>query len=254
VRAVVVIPTYDEAGNVERLIPSVLAQSPDLSVVVVDDASPDGTGSVVERLRGLYGDRLVLRARPAKAGHGSACREGLLGALAAGHHEALFVMDADHSHDPAAIPVLLEALETADVAVGSRYVPGGRISGWGAHRLAMSRTANAVARALLRVPIRDCTSGFMGFRRSALLAIPLSTAREEGYAAPVEVKWLCHRAGLRMAEVPITFRDREEGTSKLGFTQVVGAACGLLRLRAGRATRPAGGRPAPSAPDPPPTR
>jgi dolichol-phosphate mannosyltransferase len=251
VETLVVVPTYEEVENVGPLITAVLGLSPEYSVMVVDDASPDGTAAAVGALARAHPGRVTLVSRPGKGGHGAAYRQGLLQALRGGRHEALFVMDCDFSHDPSAIPVLRDALAAADLVIGSRYVPGGRVVGWGPHRHVLSRAANGVARALLGLPIRDCTSGFMGFRSAALRAIPLAEARAEGYAAPVEMKWLCVSAGLRCLEVPITFRDRERGSSKLNGWMVLDAARGLWRLSAERRTRRAARTRPTSEPDPP---
>jgi dolichol-phosphate mannosyltransferase len=251
VATLIVIPTYEEAANVAPMIEALGALGPGISVLIVDDSSPDGTGGQVARLAAAGAGRVSLMTRPRKAGHGSAYREGLIRSLAAGRHDSFVVMDCDFSHDPAAVPVLLAALRAADVAVGSRYVRGGRVSGWGPHRHLLSRAANGVARRLLGLPVRDCTSGFMAFRRTALEAMALLEASAEAYAAPVEMKWLAWRAGLRIAEVPITFRDRERGSSKLDATLILEAARGLWRLNAGRSTPP-GARRAPRSPGGPP--
>lgn len=244
-RTLVVIPTYDEAANVASVISGILALDQDVSVMVVDDASPDGTGAIVTDLCARHPGRVELITRARKGGHGSAYREGMLMALDRGGHDALFVMDGDSSHDPSAIPAMIDALHDADAVIGSRYVPGGRITGWGAHRRLLSNVANRIARALLALPWRDCTAGFMGFRREALLAIPLRAASAEGYGAPVELKWHLRRARMRVVEVPITFCDRTRGVSKLGPAQIARAAAALWRMRfsAGRASAPGSRKP-----------
>jgi glycosyltransferase involved in cell wall biosynthesis len=250
VQTLVVIPTYEEVENAERLVAAILGLGPGFAALVVDDDSPDGTGAAVARLAARSPGRVALITRTGRRGHGSAYRQGLQVALAEGRHDALFVMDCDFSHDPAAIPELLRALDSADVVVGSRYVPGGRVVGWGPHRHVLSRGANRLARAVLHMPIHDCTSGFMGFRRTALAAMALADARAEAYAAPVEMKWLAWRAGLSIVEVPITFRDRERGASKLHFALVIDGARGLWALRAGRSTRTGPRRPPRGVPGP----
>ena len=228
--AIAVIPTYNEVENVRLLVPAILALSPELSVLVVDDHSPDGTGDAVLRLAPQFPGRVFLHARPAKLGLGTAYRDGLTHAFGIGRHRALFVMDGDFSHDPSAIPAILSALESADVAIGSRYVAGGQTSGWGLHRRIMSWTANAVARRALRLSIRDCTSGFIAFRRSVVARLDLAPAEAYAYGASLELKWLARRAGLRIVEVPITFKNRERGVSKLGPRLVLDGAATVRRL------------------------
>src|SRR4029077_3150268 len=172
--------------------------SPELAVLVVDDHSPDGTGDAVLRLAPQFPGRVFLHSRPGKLGLGSAYRDGLTHALGVGRHRALFVMDGDFSHDPSAIPAVLSGLDAADLAIGSRYVAGGRAVGWGLHRRILSSVGNAVARRILRLPIRDCTSGFLAFRREAIARLDLGHAEAPAYGAPIELKWLARRAGLRI--------------------------------------------------------
>jgi dolichol-phosphate mannosyltransferase len=249
VDTLVVIPTFEEIANVEAVVRAVLAASPRHTVLVVDDASPDGTGEAAAALAARSPDRVLVLRRPSRLGLGSAYREGFAHGFRLGRHAALFVMDCDFSHDPAAIPAMAARLVAADLVVGSRYVPGGRILGWGPHRHLLSRAANAAARALLGLPVRDCTSGFMGFRREALERVDLGAGAAEGYAAPIEVKLLAVRAGLSIAEVPITFRDRVNGRSKLDARHVLEAGRAILRLRrtvsGGRPTAQTGGTPRP---------
>jgi dolichol-phosphate mannosyltransferase len=230
VDAIAVIPTYNEVENVSLLLPEILALSPGLAVLVVDDHSPDGTGDAVLRLAPRFPGRVFLHARPRKLGLGTAYRDGLTHALGIGRHRALFVMDGDFSHAPSAIPAILSALDAADVAIGSRYVPGGRTSGWGLNRRILSLTANAVARRVLRFSIRDCTSGFIAFRRSAVARLDLARADAYAYGASLELKWLARRAGLRIVEVPIVFKNRERGVSKLGPSLVLDGAATVRRL------------------------
>ena len=262
-QTLVVIPTYNEAENVGAMIAAVTGVSADHSVLVVDDASPDGTARLASEAAARSDGRVAVLRRERRLGLGSAYRDGLAQGLSLGRHGALFVMDCDFSHDPSAIPALAARLSDTPMVVGSRYVAGGRIEGWGPHRHLLSRLANACARALLRLPVRDCTSGFMGFRRDALLGLDLAAGTAEGYAAPIELKWLATLGGLAIAEAPIVFRDRERGRSKLDARHLADAARGVFRIwrasasapvSAGRPTGPAGGTPPPSTPGhrPPP--
>lgn len=213
-RPVVVIATYDERSNVERLLPMLLEQRPRLRVIVVDDASPDGTAEVVAREAERHPGRIELVRRSGKLGYGSAFVEGFGRALA-GDADAVLSMDADFSHDPAAIPGLLAALERHDLAIGSRYVNGIRILNWTLGRLLLSRAANAYVGLLLPSPVVDRTSGFRAYRADALRALDLGRARSNGYAFLVELLELAILEGLRVGEVPIVYEDREYGRSKM---------------------------------------
>jgi dolichol-phosphate mannosyltransferase len=206
-----ILPTYDEAANLARVVAAARAVLPeDGRVLVIDDASPDGTGRIADALAGVE----VIH-RPAKLGLGSAYVEGFRHALAAG---AGFVveMDADLSHDPGALPGLLaHARAGADVVIGSRYIEGGGVTGWHALRRAVSRAGCWYARTVLRVPVRDLTSGFKVFRAAALEAIDYGSVRSQGYAFQVELTHRALRRGLRVVEAPIVFRERGEGRSKM---------------------------------------
>ena len=229
----VVIPTYDEADSIEPLVRAVRERLPaERRVLIVDDASPDGTGEIVDRLGRELGDVAALH-RPGKLGIGPAYLAGFQEALAGG--AALVVqMDADLSHDPDELPSLLDTAERADLVIGSRYVPGGRVLDWGPGRRAISSLGNAYARAVLSVAVRDMTSGFKCWRREALEEIDLGSVRSQGYAFQVEMTYRAIRAGLEVVEVPITFRDRRVGQSKMTGSIVLEAALKVpaLRLRA----------------------
>jgi dolichol-phosphate mannosyltransferase len=229
VPALVVIPTYNELENLRPLLRAVLAVDPDLHVLVVDDASPDGTGQVAEAVARETG-RVAVLHRPGKQGLGTAYVAGFRYALRRGY-DRVVEMDADFSHRPIDLPRLLTAAETADVVVGSRAVPGGRIVGWSPLRHAVSRGGSLYARLLLGLPVQDCTSGFKCFRREALEALDLDALRSNGYAFQVEVNYACARAGLRLAEVPIVFPDRTKGRSKMSWRIAAEAAVLVLRLR-----------------------
>ncbi len=221
-RALVVLPTFEEAPNVVRVIERLRADAPDVDVLVVDDNSPDGTADLAEGAGRRLGQVQVLR-RPGKAGLGQAYKAGFAVALEEGY-EAVVEMDADLSHDPAVVPRLLAALDDgADVVVGSRYVPGGAIPAWSWYRAALSRWGNRYAAALLSIPVRDATSGFRAFRTATLRRVDLDAVRADGYGFQIEMVYRLIRAGGQVVEVPITFVDRTQGTSKMSSRIVVEA-------------------------------
>ncbi len=214
----IIVPTYDEAGSIERLLrgaAAALAQAAPGAhrILVVDDGSPDGTATIAERVGAELGVVEVLR-RSGKGGLGQAYLAGFGYALAAGA-QLVCEMDADLSHDPAHLPALLAGAEHADVVLGSRYVPGGGVAGWGLLRRAISRGGCAYARAILRLPQHDLTGGYKVLRREVLEAIELKSVRSQGYVFQIEVTYRAVLAGFRIAEVPITFRDRDAGASKM---------------------------------------
>jgi dolichol-phosphate mannosyltransferase len=225
-----VIPTYNEAANVEAIVAAGLEQLPPIRrLLVVDDSSPDGTGRIADRLAEGREDVSVLH-RPAKMGLGPAYVTGFREALAGGA-ELIAHMDADFSHDPAELPRLLEAAADADLVLGSRYVEGGGVTDWGPGRRAISRLGSAYARAALGIGIRDLTGGFKVFRRRALEAIDLDSLASLGYAFQVETTFRTIRAGFRVVEVPITFRDRRVGQSKMTGSVVLEAVWRVPAMR-----------------------
>ncbi len=225
----VVIPTYNERENIAALIRAVIAV-PRLSVLVVDDNSPDGTGRVVAELARDH-DRIKLLARPGKLGLGSAYVAGFKQALADGARY-IFEMDADFSHDPRYLPQLLSAAETDyDLVLGSRYVPGGGTVNWGLLRQAISRGGGLYARTILGLPVRDCTGGFRCYRRSVLESIDLDAVRSNGYAFQIEMLYRAWQAGFRIGEIPIVFPDRCVGASKMSREIVLEAMIVVWRLR-----------------------
>jgi dolichol-phosphate mannosyltransferase len=225
-----ILPTYNEAANIERFVAAVRDKLPSAArILIVDDNSPDGTGALADRLAGEHDDVDVLH-RPHKEGLGPAYIAGFRRALAEGAGLVL-EMDSDFSHQPAYLPRLLEAAETADLVIGSRYVPGGGVSDWGALRRAISRGGSAYARIVLGVGIRDLTGGFKCFRREVLEAIDLETVRARGYAFQVELTYRAIQQGFRVVEVPIVFRDREVGTSKMDRSIVAEAIWRVPLLR-----------------------
>ena len=228
----VVLPTYDEAPNIKAIVEAALAKLPPSSrVLVVDDNSPDGTGEIAERLAADE-DGVEVLHRPGKEGLGPAYIAGFRRALESGAGLVL-EMDADFSHDPAYLPRLLDAAQRADVVIGSRYVPGGGVSDWSTLRQAISRGGSAYARLVLNVGVRDLTGGFKCFRREVLEAIDLDTVGSRGYAFQVELTYRAIQHGFTVVEVPIVFRDRAAGESKMGGRIVAEAAVRvpLLRLR-----------------------
>ena len=226
----VVIPTYNERENIEPLIRAIFRLYPSFHVTIVDDASPDGTGQVVEELRAHF-PQLHAVHRPAKAGLGTAYIAGFRYALAAGA-SVIFEMDADFSHDPAMLGALFKAAQEYDLVIGSRYIDGVRVEGWPFRRLLLSKFANIYAAALLVLPVWDLTAGFRAYRREALECLDLSKIHSDGYAFQIEM--LCHtlRHGFHVAEVPILFRERARGVSKISRHVVWEAFWLVLRLRA----------------------
>jgi dolichol-phosphate mannosyltransferase len=210
----VVLPTYNESENIARLLTQLRNVLPDARLFVVDDNSPDGTGDIAERCARELGGIEVLH-RPGKQGLGSAYRQGFTHVIAQGV-DVVVSMDVDFSHDPFAIPAMLEAIESgSDAVIGSRYVSGGGTKNWPLHRRLLSRWGNLYTGAVLGVKVRDCTSGFRAYRSSALTAIAPETTKAEGYAFLSELVVRLSRRGLKISEVPILFVDRENGTSKM---------------------------------------
>ncbi|HWW67833.1 MAG TPA: polyprenol monophosphomannose synthase, partial [Solirubrobacterales bacterium] len=225
-----VLPTYNEAENVEAFVAAAREKLPaSAQVLIVDDNSPDGTGEIADRLAEEHEGVSVLH-RPRKEGLGPAYVAGFRRALAGGAGLVL-EMDSDFSHDPAYLPRLLEAAERADLVIGSRYVPGGGVSEWGALRQAISRGGSAYARLVLGVGVRDLTGGFKCFRREVLETIDLDTIQARGYAFQVEMTYRAIQRGFEVVEVPIVFRDRQAGSSKMDRSIVVEAVWRVPLLR-----------------------
>lgn len=224
-RALVVVPTFNERANIDELVERTLAV-PDVDLLVVDDASPDGTGARADELAAEE-PRLRVLHRARKAGLGSAYRDGLGMGLEEGY-DVLVEMDADLSHDPAVLPDLLAATRDHDLAIGSRYVPGGGVENWAWHRRVLSAGGNLYVRLLTGVPVRDATSGFRAYRAEVLRAIHLQDLRSDGYSFQLETALQTWRAGFRTAEVPITFVERVAGASKISRAIVVEAMLRVL--------------------------
>ncbi len=210
---VVILPTYNERDNLPAMVGALLRLD-DIMVLVVDDGSPDGTGPLADDLAAAAGGRVRVLHRKSQRGLGRSYIDGMQEALRDGA-TCICQMDADFSHDPGELPRLIAAARDADLVIGSRYVPGGTLRNWPWHRLALSAFANGYVRAITRLPVRDCTSGFRVWRRELLARLPLQQIVSEGYAFQVEMAWHAASTGARIREVPITFVERQQGTSKL---------------------------------------
>jgi dolichol-phosphate mannosyltransferase len=231
-----ILPTYNEAENIEAVVraalPQLAASGRRHTILIVDDGSPDGTGEIADRLAAELSQVQVLH-RADKQGLGRAYLAGFAVALDAGA-ELLLEMDSDFSHDPADLPRLIAAADAADLVLGSRYVPGGGVTNWGFVRRALSRGGSAYARIVLGVPVRDLTGGFKCFNRRVLEAIDLSRVHADGYGFQIELTYRAIQAGFTVTEVPILFRERREGQSKMTTRIALEAVWKVpaLRLRA----------------------
>ena len=226
-RTVVVVPTYDEAGNIVELLERLREAVPDADILVVDDASPDGTAELAEAVGRDRGQVSILH-RTAKEGLGPAYKAGFAQALGAGY-DVVVQMDADLSHDPGALPSLLAPLRAgeADIVIGSRYVAGGAIPAWPWHRRALSRFGNRYATTALGIGARDITSGYRAYLAPALASLDVPSVRADGYGFMIELAHRASRSGVRVAEVPITFADRVRGQSKMS-ARIIGEALLLV--------------------------
>ncbi len=221
-RTLIVLPTFNEADNIVEVLQKLRAVVPEASVLVVDDASPDGTADLVEEVAEQIGDISVMR-RPAKSGLGSAYRDGFRRGLSVGY-DVMVEMDSDLSHDPAALPSLLSAVaDGAALALGSRYIPGGSIPDWSWYRRALSRWGNRYAAAVLGIDVKDATSGYRAYRAEALTNIDFHTVQADGYGFQVEMAYRVLASGGRIVEVPISFTDRVRGESKMSSRIVIEA-------------------------------
>ena len=229
-RALVIVPTYNERFNIARLIPAVLAQDPSLEMLVVDDASPDGTGGVVDAIA-ANNDRVHVIHREGKLGLGTAYIAGFRWALER-KYDLIFEMDADFSHNPERLPEFLETVREADLVLGSRYQDGRvNVVNWPMSRLFLSYAANIYARAVTGLPVSDTTGGFKCFRRNVLESIDLTLVKSNGYAFQIEMSFRAWKRGFRLVEIPIIFVDRTEGVSKMSKKIVREAIWMVWRLR-----------------------
>jgi dolichol-phosphate mannosyltransferase len=229
-RALVIVPTYNERENIPRIVPTILAQDDRIEVLIIDDASPDGTGEVADRLAAAD-PRIHVLHRAGKLGLGTAYLTGFRWALERGY-SYIFEMDADFSHDPAHLPQFLEAIRDADVVLGSRYLEGRvTVVNWPITRLLLSYGANLYARLVTGLPIADATGGFKCFRREVLEAINLDRVESEGYAFQIEITLRAWRKGFRIKEIPIVFTDRDVGESKMSKHIIWEAVWRVWKLR-----------------------
>jgi len=227
----VVVPTYNERENLPTLVSSVLERN-DYRLLVVDDGSPDGTGALADELAARWPGRLRVLHRTGRRGLGRSYVEAFSQAVQE-PVDVVCQMDADLSHDPAHLPALVAAARDHDLVVGSRYLHGISVVNWPLHRIALSTAANAYIRAVTRLPVRDCTSGFRCWRREALARTPLDAVLSDGYSFQIEMLWQAVRLGLRVTEVPIVFVERREGQSKLSGPVLAEALWMPWRLRFG---------------------
>jgi dolichol-phosphate mannosyltransferase len=220
-RVLVIVPTYDERENLGPIVQRLFAAVPDVDLLVVDDDSPDGTGRLADELAGAD-PRVHVLHRGGKEGLGAAYIAGFAWARDRGY-DVVVEMDADGSHAPEQLPRLLAALDRADLVLGSRWVPGGEVVNWPISRKLLSRGGNAYTRTVLRLPLRDVTGGYRAYRRSALDALPLAQVASQGYCFQVDLAWQTVCAGYEVVEVPITFVERERGSSKMSRAIVLEA-------------------------------
>lgn len=230
-KAIVVIPTYNERDNIVRLSEQILGQHPALHILFVDDNSPDGTGRLADELAATE-PRIQVIHRAAKLGLGSAYREGFRRALDLGA-DYIIEMDADFSHDPKVLPVFLDAAATCDLVIGSRYLNGVSVVNWPIRRLILSYFASVYTRFVTGLRIMDCTSGFKCFRRQTIEAIDMEKVTSDGYSFQIEMNYRCIEKGLTICEVPIIFIDRHAGTSKMSRKIVREAVVMVWKLRLG---------------------
>jgi dolichol-phosphate mannosyltransferase len=230
VEALICIPTYNERDNIERLIARLLALPQDLDVLVIDDNSPDGTGKLVDALAEKE-PRVHVIHRPGKMGLGGAYIRGFQWALAETDTKYVFEMDADFSHDPAAVPEFFERIQEADLVIGSRYCNGITVMNWPLSRLILSVGANIYSRIITGLPLHDATGGFKCFRREVLEALPLDRIRSDGYSFQIEMNYHTWKRKFRIIEMPITFTDRLVGQSKMSKRIIWEAAFLVWKLR-----------------------
>jgi len=229
-RALVIVPTYNERFNIARIIPAILAQDPSLEILVVEDASPDGTGAIVDAIAATN-SRVHILHREGKLGLGTAYIAGFRWALER-KYDLVFEMDADFSHNPERLPEFLEAIKDSDVVLGSRYQDGHvNVVNWPMSRLFLSYGANVYARLITGLPIFDATGGFKCFRRNVLESIDLDSVQSNGYAFQIEMSYRVWKRGFRLFEIPIIFVDRTEGVSKMSKKIVREAVWMVWRLR-----------------------
>lgn len=229
--SIVIIPTYNEKENIEKIIRKVFSLPESFHVLVVDDGSPDGTGAIVRRLQSEFGGRLFLEERTGKSGLGTAYIHGFRWCIARSYRY-VFEMDADFSHNPDDLVRLREAcIAGADMAIGSRYIKGVNVVNWPMSRVLMSYFASGYVRLITGIPIRDATAGFVCYRREVLETIPLEQIRFVGYAFQIEMKFTAIKYGFNVVEIPIIFTDRTEGVSKMSTRIFQEAFFGVIQMK-----------------------
>lgn len=230
-KALVIIPTYNEVENIADMVHAVMALPDGLHMLVIDDNSADGTAQIVENLKIQYSDRLFLIKRSGKLGLGTAYIMGFKYALEK-NYDHILEMDADFSHDPADLSRLLHTCRHhADVAIGSRYVKGGKVENWPSNRIFISKGASIYVRLITQMPVHDTTAGFVCYNRNVLESIDLDKITFIGYAFQIEMKFAAWRCGYKLREIPITFKDREKGASKMSKGIVREAVLGVLKIK-----------------------
>ena len=232
---IVIIPTYNEKENIEKIIRKVFSLSETFHILIVDDGSPDGTADIVKNLQKEFSDQLFIEERTGKLGLGTAYIHGFKWCLAK-DYDYIFEMDADFSHNPEDLPRLLDSCvnDGADMSVGSRYVRGGKVVNWPFNRIFISYGASLYVRAILWLPVKDCTAGFVCYSAEVLRTLDLDNIRFVGYAFQIEMKYRTWRKKFKIKEVPITFVDRVEGISKMSSGIVKEAVLGVWKMRFGR--------------------
>ena len=228
-KTLVIIPTYKERENIERIVPQVLEQDPSIHILVVDDGSPDGTGEIADQMA-KSNDRIHVLHRREKGGLGTAYIAGFKYALKEGY-DLILEMDCDFSHDPKSLPEFLEAIRDADLVLGSRYISGVNVINWPMSRLLLSYYANVYSRWVTGLPVRDATGGFKCYRREVLQAINLDKVRSNGYSFQIEMSFRAWKKGFKIKEIPIIFVDRKAGQSKMSKKIVREAIWMVWRLR-----------------------
>jgi dolichol-phosphate mannosyltransferase len=227
---IVIVPTYDEADNIDDLLSQLLALPSAIGVIVVDDNSPDGTGELADKWAIRHPERVCVVHRPGKLGLGTAYIAGFKVALNDSHAECIMTMDADFSHNPRYIPGMINLGQSKDVVIGSRYVAGGGSRNCTWKRIWLSKIANLVARTMLRLEARDTTAGFRLYHRRVLQSIPIDQIFSSGYSFLVEMLFMCQRRGWHIGEVPIIFEDRRKGKTKISRQEILKAQYTVFRL------------------------
>jgi dolichol-phosphate mannosyltransferase len=228
-KTLVIIPTYNESENIEKIVPIVLEKDPSIHVLIVDDNSPDGTGRIADSMS-RENDRILVIHRQSKSGLGTAYLTGFKFALAKGY-DLIFEMDCDFSHDPKYLPHFLQAIQEADLVLGSRYISGVNVINWPISRLLLSYFANVYSRIITGLKVKDATGGFKCFRRQVLEAIELDRVKSNGYSFQIEMSYRAWKKGFRIKEIPIVFEDRKVGQSKMSKKIVREAIWMVWRLR-----------------------